>query len=69
MRQNYYYSMGLVGYEMWSIPNDSEHLMVLYVGTQPEQIARKYKIQTTPGGRMFVRPNGRRIYLDETLIA
>ena len=63
----YYYSLGLVGYELWSVSNDDEHLMVLYVGTQREQFARKHKIQYTPGGRAFVRPHGRRIYLDEAL--
>lgn len=67
MENKYYYSLGLVGYEMWAIPHDSDHLMVQYVGTQREYPARKYKIQATPSGRMFVRPDGRRIYLDETI--
>ena len=69
MSQKFYYSLGLTGYEPWAVPNDDEHLMVLYVGTQREQIARKHKIQYTSGGRAFVRTYGRRIYLDEALRA
>jgi|GEM_PF-4164790 hypothetical protein len=64
----YYYSLGITGDELWSDPNDSDRLMVLYAGIQREQIAKSYKIQHTPGGRAFVRvSNGRRIYLDEAL--
>ena len=63
-----YYSLGLTGYEVWDDPDAAgERMMVLFVGTQREQRARSYKIQTTAGGRAFVRPNGRRVYLDECI--
>lgn len=63
----YYYSMGLVGYEIWPIDGDNEHLMAQFVGTKAEYPARKYHVQVTPGGRAFIRPDNRRIYLDEAL--
>lgn len=62
-----YYSLGLTGYELWQDPQDMDRMMVLFVGTQREQKARSYRIQQTHAGRMFVRPNGRRIYLDEVM--
>ncbi len=62
-----FYSLGLVGYELWTDPNDCDRMMVLYVGTQREQVARSYKVQMTPKGRPYVRPHGRRIYLDLVL--
>lgn len=49
----YYYSLGITGDELWSDPNDSDRLMVLYAGIQREQIAKSYKIQHTPGGRLL----------------
>ncbi len=64
---HYFYSLGITGYELWSDPNFPGHLMVLYVGTQREQIGRRYKVRQTKGGRQFVQPNGRRIYLDQCL--
>ena len=68
MGNTYYYSLGITGYELWKDPNDSDRLMVLYIGTQREQLAKSYKTQYTPGGRAFVRVgSGRRIYLDEAL--
>ena len=30
----YYYSLGITGDELWSDPNDSDRLMVLYAGIQ-----------------------------------
>lgn len=60
-----YYSLGLTGYEIGI--KDDETALVLYVGTQREQIAKPYKIQYGTSGRAFVRPYGRRIYLDECL--
>lgn len=63
-----YYSLGLCGYEIWDSDNDSDKLNCLFVGTNREQIAREYKIQYMPNGRPFIRPNGRRIYLDEVLV-
>lgn len=59
-----YYSLGLCGYEIWTDESDPDYMMVLFVGLEREQIARRYKICETPSGRLFVRPNGRRIYLD-----
>ncbi len=64
---NYFYSLGITGYELWGDPNFPGHLMVLYVGTQREQIGKRYKVRQTKGGRQFVQPNGRRIYLDQCL--
>ncbi|ALP92500.1 hypothetical protein [Intestinimonas butyriciproducens] len=54
MGNTYYYSLDITGYELWSDPNDSDRLMVLYVGTQREQIAKSYKIQHTPSGLLSV---------------
>ena len=62
-----FYSLGITGYELWSELDNPDRLMVLYVGTQREQIARSYKIRRTKSGRSFVQPNGRRIYLDQCL--
>lgn len=66
------YSLGLTGYELWVNEDDlrDDTMHVLYVGAQPEQIARRYKIQNRNKvkPRMFVRVNGRRIYLDECLV-
>lgn len=62
-----YYSLGLTGYDLWDDPNDPGRIMALYIGSQREQIAHSYKIQKTLAGRLFVRPNRRRIYLDEVL--
>lgn len=66
-----YYSLGLTGYEIWATEEDVRDgkLHVLYVGATKEQIARRYKVQdrNVRKFRPFVRPNGRRIYLDEAL--
>ena len=67
MENKGYYSMGLCGYEMWLDPDDNDRMMVQFVGTDNEHKPRSYKIQETMSGRMFVRPDGRRIYLDEVL--
>lgn len=64
---HYFYSLGITGYELWSSPSEPGHLMVLYVGTRRKQIAKHYKVRQTKGGRKFVQPNGRRIYLDQCL--
>ena len=63
-----YYSLGLTGYEIWPDPKNPNRMMALYVGTQQEQIARSYKVHVTRGGRCFIRPYGRKIYLDEVTI-
>lgn len=64
-----YYSLGLTGYELWVNDDDlrDDTIHVLYVGSQREQIARRYKIQfrNKVHVRQFVRVHGRRIYLDE----
>lgn len=67
MAKSYYYPLGsgITGYDIWRCSDDADYAMVLYVGTQRELIAHKYKVQHTPGGRPYVRPNGRRIYIDE----
>ena len=67
MAKSYYYptGSGITGYDIWRCNDDADYVMVLYVGAQREQIAHKYKVQHTPGGRPYVRPNGRRIYIDE----
>lgn len=66
-----YYSLGLTGYELWVDDDDlrDDTIHVLYVGTQPEQKAKRYKIQqrNKHNPREFVRVHGRRIYLDECL--
>ena len=71
-----YYSMGLCGYELWVNDDDllDDTMHVLFVGTNREQKARRYKIQVrnkdglaNTGHRQFVRPHGRRIYLDECI--
>lgn len=65
-----YYSMGLCGYELWVDEDDlrDDTMHVLFVGTDREQKAKRYKIQFTPNGkRQFVRPNRRRIYLDDCI--
>lgn len=59
------YSLGITGYELWNAPDTPGHLMVLFVGAQQEQIAKRYKVRQTASGRQFVRPNRRRIYLDQ----
>lgn len=59
------YSLGITGYELWNCPDAPGYLMVLYVGGQKEQIARRYKVHRTASGRQFVQPHGRRIYLDQ----
>lgn len=61
------YSLGITGYELWNDPANPDRLMVLSVGTQREQIAKSYKVCQTRSGRQFVRPYGRRIYLDQCL--
>lgn len=59
------YSLGITGYELWNDPDNPDRLMVLFAGTQREQIAQSYKVLQTKSGRQFVRPYGRRIYLDQ----
>lgn len=67
----YYYSLGLAGYELWVDDDDlrDDTIHVLFVGTQREQVARRYKLQNrnTRHPRSFVRVYGRRIYLDECM--
>ena len=58
-----YYSLGLVGYEVE--PIDEETVLVTYTGEEDPK-PKRYKIQYTDG-RPFVRPYGRRIYLDQCL--
>lgn len=66
-----HYSLGLTGYELWVDDDDlrDDTIHVLYVGAQPEQIARRYKLQNRNKAkfRSFVRVHGRRIYLDECI--
>ena len=62
-----YYSLGLCGYEIWPDPEDNERMMAKFVGTSTDHRAVSYKIQETPSGRSFIRPDRRRIYLDEVL--
>ena len=65
----YSYSLGITGYDLWVNDDDLREgkIHVLYVGTQHEQIAKRYKIQqrNKKNPREFVRVYGRRIYLDE----
>lgn len=61
------YSMGLCGYEIWDDPNDSDRMMARFIGGSKEYKDRSYTVQFTPAGRAFIRPDGRRIYLDEVL--
>lgn len=61
------YSLGITGYELWSDPDNPDRLMVLFVGTQREQIAKSYKVLQTRSGCQFIRPYGRCIYLDQCL--
>lgn len=67
----YYYSLGLTGYELWVDDDDvrDNTIHVLFVGTQREHVARRYKIQSRNkvNVRQFVRVYGRRIYLDECM--
>ncbi len=67
MADKYYYSLGLAGYEIRPIPDDNDHLLArfLVMGEETEHKTRKYKIQYTPGGRAFIRPDRRRVYLDK----
>lgn len=66
-----YYSLGLAGYELWVDDDDlrDDTIHVLFVGTQREQVARRYKLQNRNirHPRSFVRVYGRRIYLDECM--
>lgn len=66
-----YYSLGLTGYELWVDDDDlrDDTIHVLFVGTQREQVARRYKLQNRNirHPRSFVRVYGRRIYLDECM--
>lgn len=63
------YSLGITGYELWVDDQDLQEdtMSVLYVGSNREQISKRYKIQhrNKKRVRQFVRPYGRRIYLDE----
>ena len=68
MERKGYYSMGLAGYEIWSDPENSDKLMARFVGTEKEHKARSYTVQYTTGGRPYIRPDGRRIYLDDVLV-
>lgn len=69
MSRYYSYSLGITGYDLWVNDDDLREgkIHVLYVGTQREQIAKRYKIQqrNKKNPREFVRVCGRRIYLDE----
>lgn len=64
-----YYSLGLTGYELWVDDDDlrDDTMHVLFVGTDQEQVAKRYKIQfrNKVHVRQFVRVHGRRIYLDQ----
>lgn len=64
-----YHSMGLVGYEIWPDHKRNASLMCRFVDTEREHPARSYRIQITQSGRAFIRPNGRRVYLDEIVRA
>lgn len=63
------YAMGLCGYELWFADSDSEHMMVKVRFTEADndKKPRRYKICQAKGGRLYVRPHGCRIYLDEVL--
>ena len=60
-----YYSLGLTGYELWvndqDLQEDKSH--GLFIGTQREQKARRYKTQfrNKVHVRQFVRVYGRRM--------
>lgn len=49
----YYYSLGITGDELWSDPNDSDRLMVLYAGIQREQIAKAIKSNILQAGGLL----------------
>ena len=55
------YSLGQAGYEFFQV-EDPERLALRWSGTET---VRNYRVQFTAAGRAFVRPAGRRIYLDE----
>ena len=60
--------MGLCGWKIWDDPQDSDRMMAQFQGTEKKENARSYKIQFTASGRAFIRPYGRRIYMDEVLL-
>ena len=62
-----YYSLGLCGYEVSIDTEDNDYAFAKFVGTEKEHPQRRYKINFSPSGRAFIRPNGRRVYLDEVL--
>lgn len=62
------YSLGLCGYEIWQDPMDSARMVAKFVGSEEKEYSpRSYLIQYTKAGKPFIRPYGRRIYLDEVL--
>lgn len=61
------YSLGLCGYEIWADPENRDHMMAQFIGGEKEYKPRSYSVQYTPAGRAFIRPDRRRVYLDEVL--
>lgn len=62
-----YYSLGLYGYEISIDPTDNDYAFAQFMGTEKEHPRRRYKINFSTSGRTFIRPNRRRVYLDEVL--
>lgn len=53
----------ITGYYVWQRQNDSDHVMAISVGNGGKNVPHRYKVQHTPQGRPFIRPNGCRLYL------
>lgn len=62
------YSLGLCGYKIWPDPEDDNRMMAKFVAVEGKNHSpRSYLVQYTKAGKPFIRPYGRRIYLDEVL--
>lgn len=60
------YAEGLAGWEVRTPDDGTDRLAARWTGdSSPERL---YRIQHTPGGRAFIRPFGRRIWLDQILV-
>lgn len=55
------------GVEIWHISNGID--TIIFCTTYPDRQNHKVKVNTTTGGRDYIRLNNRRYYLDEFLRA
>lgn len=71
MPEKFYFSLGVVGYEIWSEDTSGDFLCWRYVdGTSGAVETGKphiAKVQYTNAGRAYINVRSRRVYLDQCI--